>query len=504
MISALPDSWVTRITLAMFVATAMNVLLQLLPRKKSEPPLVFHWFPLVGSTITYGKDPVKFLMDCQRKYGDIFTFIMLGRKTTVYLGTAGNDFVLNGKLQELNAADIYGPLCTPTFGSGVVYDCPNSKFMEQKRFMKVGFTQPALESHVRLIEKEVLDFIKSAPELKGQSGILDVPPTMAQITIYTAARTLQGAEVRNKLTKDFADLYHDLDMGFQPINFVIPWAPLPRNVKRDIAQAKMTQVYTDIINDRRMRDMQEDEPDMLWTLMRASYKDGERITNTEIAHLMIALLLAGQHTSSSSSSWVILRLASRPDITEGLHQEQLRNFGRDGGFKPIEHGDLDKMPLMRAVVNETLRLHSSIHSIMRKVTKAMPVSGTDYVIPPGRTLLASPSVLQQHPDYWPRADEWDPHRWEDRNEAEDEDEVVDYGFGAMSKGTKSPYLPFGAGRHRCIGESFAYANLMTIIAVLVREFKFETVNGERTVPPTDYTSLFSMPTRPAKVKWERR
>ncbi len=31
-------------------------------------------------------------------------------------------------------------------------------------------------------------------------------------------------------------------------------------------------------------------------------------------------------------------------------------------------------------------------------------------------------------------------------------EKVDYGFGAVSKGTESPYQPFGAGRHRCIGE----------------------------------------------------
>ena len=67
------------------------------------------------------------------QYGDVFTFILLGKKTTVCLGVKGNDFILNGKLKDVNAEEIYHPLTTPVFGKGVVYDCPNSKLMEQKK-----------------------------------------------------------------------------------------------------------------------------------------------------------------------------------------------------------------------------------------------------------------------------------------------------------------------------------------------------------------------------------
>lgn len=52
------------------------------------------------------------------------------------LGTKGNDFILNAKIKDANAEEIYSPLTTPVFGDSVVYDCPNSKLMEQK---KVGF-----------------------------------------------------------------------------------------------------------------------------------------------------------------------------------------------------------------------------------------------------------------------------------------------------------------------------------------------------------------------------
>jgi len=67
------------------------------------------------------------------QYGDVFTFVLLGKKTTVYVGTKGNEFILNGKLKDVNAEEVYTPLTTPVFGKDVVYDCPNSKLMEQKK-----------------------------------------------------------------------------------------------------------------------------------------------------------------------------------------------------------------------------------------------------------------------------------------------------------------------------------------------------------------------------------
>lgn len=60
----------------------------------------------------------------------------------------------------------------------------------------------------------------------------------------------------------------------------------------------------------------------------------------------------------------------------------------------------------------------------------------------------------------------------------------------MSKGTKSPYLPFGAGRHRCIGEKFAYLNLAVIVATPVREFRFYHPEDQVGVPETDYSVCF--------------
>jgi sterol 14-demethylase len=131
--SSLPTLIASGFASFILLAVVLNVLKQLLFKKPNEPPVVFHWLPVIGSTVTYGMDPYKFFFANQKKYGNVFTFILLGRKMTVCLDTTGNNFILNGKIKDVNAEEIYAPLCTPVFGKDVVYDCPNSKLMEQKK-----------------------------------------------------------------------------------------------------------------------------------------------------------------------------------------------------------------------------------------------------------------------------------------------------------------------------------------------------------------------------------
>ena len=333
---------------------------------------------------------------------------------------------------------------------------------------------------------------------------------MAEVTIYTASRSLQGREVRSRFDSSFADLYHDLDMGFSPINFMLPWAPLPHNRKRDYAQQKMAQTYLDIIQERRKAGSQRDSDDMIWNLMQSVYKDGTPVPDTEIAHMMIALLMAGQHSSSSTIAWILLRLATRPDIMDELYQEQLDVLGPE--LPSVTYDTLQKLTLNAQVVKETLRIHAPIHSIMRKVTTPMPVEGTPYTIPTTHILLAAPGVTSKTTNHFPEPNLWEPHRWDsdsplvgtNKEPAEAEDEKTDFGYGLVSKGASSPYLPFGAGRHRCIGEAFAYVQLGVILVEFVRMLRLKTLDGKGGIIGTDYSSLFSRPLAPAVVQWEWR
>ena len=73
---------------------------------------------------------------------------------------------------------------------------------------------------------------------------------------------------------------------------------------------------------------------------------------------------------------------------------------------------------------------------------------------------------------------------------------VDFGWGMVSSGASSPYLPFGAGRHRCIGEQFAYMQLGTIISYFVRHFEWHL---EDKFPEPDYTSMVVLPKQPCNI-----
>ncbi|CCF32640.1 eburicol 14-alpha-demethylase [Colletotrichum higginsianum] len=500
---------VTIVGAVIFLSVVLNVASQILFKNSNEPPVVFHWFPFIGSTVIYGMDPPAFFKANREKYGDIFTFVLLGKKTTVAVGPQGNDFILNGKLKDVNAEEIYTVLTTPVFGRDVVYDCPNSKLMEQKKFMKIALTTEAFRSYTPIVADEVTNYFKRSLDFKGKSGVVNIPTKMAEITIFTASHALQGAEIRNKFDESLASLYHDLDMGFTSINFVLHWAPLPWNKKRDLAHDTIAQIYMDTIKERREQG-RTNGLDIMSHLMNSTYKNGTKVPDHEIANMMIALLMAGQHSSSSTSSWIMLRLAQNPHIMEELYEEQVRALGAD--LPPLAYEDLAKLPLNQAIIKETLRLHAPIHSIMRAVKSPMPVPGTKYVVPTSHTLLAAPGVSGSDPTYFPEPEQWNPHRWDadsplaprlGGNDATEE-ETIDYGYGLVSKGAASPYLPFGAGRHRCIGEHFANLQLQTITAMIVRNFKFRNVDGSNRINGTDYASLFSRPLEPANIYWEKR
>jgi sterol 14-demethylase len=189
-------------------------------------------------------------------------------------------------------------------------------------------------------------------------------------------------------------------------------------------------------------------------------------------------------------------------------------------------------PLLMAFIKELLRVHPPLHSLMRKIILDCPVpatvgspsaephasasfkkrnEGVEYVVPKGEFVLAAPGFSQLDEAIWgDDAKTFNADRWLDTNQkipGEEDEGEEDYGWGKISKGGKSACafsflfslrfsfravltssarsdLPFGAGRHRCIGEQFANVQLGIIIATLVRENSW-TLQGP--FPGNDYT-----------------
>jgi sterol 14-demethylase len=140
--------------------------------------------------------------------------------------------------------------------------------------------------------------------------------------------------------------------------------------------------------------------------------------------------------------------------------------------------------------------------ILRKVLRPLNYPGTNYVIPPGNYIAASPIATQVDEKFYKDAYKFIPSRWENIVE-EDTGETVDFGFGKIAGGgARNPNLPFGAGRHRCIGESFAYVQLKTVVSTFLRMYEISLT--EKGIPASDFTKMFVQPVLPVEVNYTPR
>ncbi|KJE95106.1 cytochrome P450 [Capsaspora owczarzaki ATCC 30864] len=491
------------------LAVAYLLKSMLTPPPAKLPPYIPSRIPFLGSAVEFGQDPINFLHNAFKKHGEIFCFKMLGRYCVYLIGSESSGLLFNSKNDLLNAEEVYANLTVPVFGKGVAYDVDNKIFSEQKRMLKTGLTQARLQTYAPLIEEETRQYFARW----GQSGEANLFEALAQVIILTASRCLLGEEIRAMLDDSVAGLYHDLDGGFTQEAWMLPsWLPLPSFRKRDRAHLKIKQIFHDIIERRRAvaaasgQDENEDEnedsgaannkkQDMLQTLMDSTYKDGRPLTNDEIAGMLIGLLLAGQHTSSTTSSWLGFFIARDKAVQDALRREQYEQVGSGSSLHeelpPIENNHLDKFELLDRVLRETLRMRPPILTMMRMSKEAIPYK--DFVIPEGTYVCVSPTINHLLDETWDQPMQFKPDRFltiTDRSADE-----------SVPVKEKFSYVPFGAGRHRCIGETFAYTQIKTIWSVLLRDFEIELVDNK--FPGIDFSTLIHMPKDPY-VRYRRR
>jgi sterol 14-demethylase len=108
-----------------------------------------------------------------------------------------------------------------------------------------------------------------------------------------------------------ADLLHDLDDGMRPISVFFPYLPTSYHKKRDQARVKLGEIFGKVIRARRASSKKEE--DVLQQFCDARYQNvcgGRQLTEDEITGLLIAVLFAGQHTSSITSAWTGYEMVS--------------------------------------------------------------------------------------------------------------------------------------------------------------------------------------------------
>lgn len=459
-------------------------------RPKNSPPTAHLGLPVIGSYIEFAKNPVNFMDQCVKKYGRIYTVPMLGKNLTFLIGpeTSAPFYQLGDDKMSQN--EVYG-FMEPVFGPGVVYSAEPKKRTQQMQCAANGLRSNRLKAYVPKIEQEMKAYIKE--NMKADSGEIDLLDMLSEMTILTASRCLHGDDVRENLFAEVSRIYHDLDKGLTPLSFFFPYAPIPAHKKRDKARLEMIEIFSKVIKSRRLDHANADErTDLLQLFIDFMYKeDGRQLTDEQITGLLIALLFAGQHTSSITSTWTSFLLMFNPRSLAAVKEEQERVLGGKSANiadVPLDFDSIGEMEYLQNCVKETLRMYPPLIMLMRMAMDDIETTcdGKKVVIPKGDICFTSPAISGRLGDVFANPDEFEPER-----------------FGPERNEQKTPfaYLGFGAGRHACLGQQFGLLQVKTIMSILVRNFTFESVDN--VMPEPDYTAMVVGPKNHLRVRYTR-
>ncbi|KAM4697650.1 cytochrome P450 27C1 [Rhinophrynus dorsalis] len=188
----------------------------------------------------------------------------------------------------------------------------------------------------------------------------------------------------------------------------------------------------------------------------------KELTLEEIYANMTEMLLAGVDTTSFTLSWATYLLAKNPDIQQSVYQQIVENLGKDA--VPTAE-DVPKVPLVRAVLKETLRLFPVLPGNGRVTQDDLVLGG--YLIPKGTQLALCHYSTSYDEKYFPNADDFRPERWLRSGHL---DRVENFGS-----------IPFGYGIRSCIGRRIAELEIHLALIQLLQKFEIKPSPKTKTV-----------------------
>ncbi|MFO0632678.1 MAG: cytochrome P450 [Nannocystaceae bacterium] len=440
------------------------------------PPMLSGGLPLLGHALEMRLRPVDLMQRGRDRFGDMFSIKLPGSPQSVVMsGPKAHQKFFRFSDEEVSMREVY-KLMTPIFGKGIAYDAEPEIMKEQLAFFHDALRETRLRTYAA-------GFVAEAEEYFGKwgdEGEVDLYRVGNELTIYTSSRSLLGPSFRQHLSDEFAKLYYEMEAGLNLLAFFAPHLPLPAFRKRDRARARLGELVTTIVRERREKGLTEE--DFLQTLMDARYKNGQRLSEDEMTGLLLAIMFAGHHTSGVTFAWTGILLNQNPQWLGRLRAEQDAVLG-DRSDLTLE--DLRGMPLLECAIKETLRMYPPIILMMRKVLKGFEHGG--FWVPEESMIITCPAMAHRIPEVFRDPNRFDPERF---GSERDEDKKNPMGW-----------ISFGGGRHRCMGIVFAQLQLRAIWSHLLRNFDFELVES-RYEP--DYNRLLVGPRMPCRARYRRR
>jgi cytochrome P450 len=184
-------------------------------------------------------------------------------------------------------------------------------------------------------------------------------------------------------------------------------------------------------------------------LLDARDEAGQPPSDVELRDEIITLLIGGDENTALGLAWTLYFLARHPELQAEVHRE----LDALGARHP-EAADLSRLPLLRACLDESLRLRPPVWAYGRSAKEPDVIGGV--AIPAGASVTISPWALHRHPEFFTDPEEFRPARFLDD-----------------STDRRAAYMPFGAGERVCVGRQLAVVESVLVLAVFLQRFALE-------------------------------
>ncbi|KAK7753817.1 hypothetical protein SLS62_004183 [Diatrype stigma] len=201
-----------------------------------------------------------------------------------------------------------------------------------------------------------------------------------------------------------------------------------------------------------------DRKDILAFLQEGRDEKGERLGFEDLVVGAQTQLIAGSDTTSNSSCALLYHVARTPGVLEKLQRElDAAVPDHDGASSRVPaYEDIRNLPYLEAVINETLRHHSTSGiGLPREIpADSAGVTLLGRYFPPG-TILSVPTYTIHHSKaiWGPDADAFRPERW-----------------ASLTPRQKAAFIPFSYGPRACVGRNVAEMEMKMIAATWVRRY----------------------------------
>jgi cytochrome P450 len=377
--------------------------------------------------------------------------VVLGHPVHVVLKPEWVQHVLLDNAPNYEKPRLVKRILAPTIGRGLL-SSDGELWRAQRRIVAASFTPPAIDALV-----PVFAGVGRAMAETWEAGTRDMAVEATSATMTVISHALFSGDERLTTREAMDHITAAMEgVGEARIQVLLglPLVPIgPRGRRAHRGMRFLRSTLGEIVRQRLAPGAPADfVTDVIRALM-------ERFGEDEALDLAVdnaaTFYLAGHETTANTTTWTLYLLSEQPEL-----QERVAGEAQAALEAGVDAELPDRLPLLRAVLEESLRLYPPVPRFDREAVAADMLG--DHEVRPGDLISIWPWIIHRHKKLWDEPDAFDANR---------------FAAGRKANRHRFQYLPFGGGPRTCVGARLAMAEALTILATWLSRWRFRPVPG---------------------------